>query len=128
MCRAGGPRGVQPEDGDGETWTSPDGRTTLAASGSINPNGITAASAVSTCVSTTQAAGGTLSLKTSADPDFTCSGTNKDGSIFYENGVAHPGKIVSVSWAYPASEKTADDPLVTEAAATLRVPTSPPNG
>lgn len=98
-----------PVDGDGQAWSSPDGRVLLSAYGTNNtfnysPRQDEAADARSLFVVYTNISGNVV----------TVSGYKDNGrTIVYQRDVIGPGAIDTIYWSYPANQKARWDAAVT---------------
>ena len=106
----------QPEDGDGQTWTSPDGQVLLAAYGTNNvlnysPGQDEAADARLLSVVYVNISGDIV----------TVSGYKNNGrTIVYQRDVVGPGSIDTLYWSYPTDQKAQWDAAVTQTALTFQ--------
>jgi eukaryotic-like serine/threonine-protein kinase len=105
-----------PEDGDGQTWTSPDGQVLLAAYGTNNvlnysPEQDEAADARLLSVAYANISGDIV----------TVSGYKNNGrTIVYQRDVVGPGSIDTLYWSYPANQKAQWAAAVTRTALTFQ--------
>jgi eukaryotic-like serine/threonine-protein kinase len=105
-----------PEDGDGQAWTSSDGRVLLAVYGANNvldysPEQDEAADARLLSVVYVNISGDIV----------TVSGYKNNGrTIVYQRDVVGPGSIDTLYWSYPANQKAQWDAAVTRTALTFR--------
>lgn len=105
-----------PTDGDGQTWTSPDGQVLLSAYGANNifnysPGQDEAIDARSMSVVYDNISGNVV----------TVSGYKDSGrTIVYQRDVVGPGTIDTLHWSYPASHKARWDATVSLTARTFQ--------
>ena len=105
-----------PANGDGQTWTSPDGQVLLSAYGAGNlsnysPGQDEAIDARSMSVVYENISGNVV----------TVSGYKDNGqTIVYQRDVVGPGAIDTLYWSYPADQKKRWDAVVTRTAMTFR--------
>jgi hypothetical protein len=105
-----------PEDGDGQTWTSPDGQVLLAAYGTNNffnysPEQDEAADARRMSV---------VYVNISGDIVTVSGYTNYGRTIVYQRDVVGPGSIDTLYWSYPTNQKAQLDAAVTQTALTFQ--------
>jgi hypothetical protein len=105
-----------PEDGDGQTWTSPDGQVLLAAYGTNNvfnysPEQDEAADARRMSV---------VYVNISGDIVTVSGYTNNGRTIVYQRDVVGLGSIDTLYWSYPANQKAQLDAAVTRTALTFQ--------
>jgi hypothetical protein len=115
---AGWRPGPRPENGDGLEFASPDGRAHLTISGSVNAFETIAESME---IYEKPEEGETITYKHREARAITLSGTKKD-LIFYEKHILSCRDQVwnSIYLEYPATSKSAFDPLVAHIAHSLR--------
>jgi serine/threonine protein kinase len=107
---------AQPEDGDGQVWTSPDGQVLLTAYGTNNvlnysPEQDEAADARLLSATYVNISGDIV----------TVSGYKDNGrTIVYERDVVGPGSIDTLYWSYPANQKAQWNAAVTQTALTFQ--------
>jgi hypothetical protein len=105
-------RDPPPENGDGQSFHSSDGRAQLSIYGQWNVQGDTPQSYVANYV---DLAGATVVYKRVIDRFYIVSGT-RDGNIFYDRCNFSPdpeGIIDCLTITYPEQEKTVWDPIAT---------------
>jgi eukaryotic-like serine/threonine-protein kinase len=106
----------QPEDGDGQAWTSSDGQVLLTAYGTNNilnysPEQDEAADARLLSVAYVNISGDIV----------TVSGYQNNGrTIVYQRDVVGPGSIDTLYWSYPANQKANWNAAVTRTALTFQ--------
>ena len=105
-----------PENGDGQTWTSPDGQALLAVYGTDNVLGYSPAQ--------DEAADARLLSVAYVDISgdiVTVSGYKNGGhTIVYQRDVVGPGSIDTLYWSYPADQKAQWNAAVTRTAQTFQ--------
>lgn len=106
----------QPEDGDGQAWTSPDGQVLLAAYGTNNvlhysPEQDEAADARLLSA---------VYVNISGDIVTVSGYLNNGRTIVYQRDVVGPGSIDTLYWSYPANQKAQWDAAVTLTALTFQ--------
>jgi eukaryotic-like serine/threonine-protein kinase len=106
----------QPEDRDGQAWTSPDGQVLLTAYGTNN--------VLSYSPEQDEAADARLLSATYVNISgdiVTVSGYKNNGrTIVYERDVVGPGSIDTLYWSYPANQKAQWNAAVTQTALTFQ--------
>jgi hypothetical protein len=105
-----------PEDGDGQSWTSPDGQVLLAAYGANN--------VLNYSPGQDEVADGHLPAVVYANISgdiVTVSGYKNSGrTIVYQRDVVGPGSIDTLYWSYPANQKAQWNATVTLTALTFK--------
>lgn len=108
-------RDPPPENGDGQSFHSSDGRAQLSVYGANNAEGDTPQRYLE------KIAGEGVSYRRATANYYVMSGTRKD-QLFYERCNFQPGgdTIVCFSLTYPAQDKAAWDPIVARLSKSLR--------
>lgn len=115
-----------PENGDGQGFRTPDGRSHLSVYGAWNVEGHTPETYISNYV---DLAGASVTYRRVTDRFYVISGT-RDGNIFYDrcNFSADPKGIIDcLTISYPEQEKSQWSPIVSRLSKSLRAGPSVPD-
>ncbi|BEP15942.1 hypothetical protein acdb102_42530 [Acidothermaceae bacterium B102] len=115
--------GQPPENGDGLSFNSTDGRATLTVFGGNNVLNDTATTLRTKLAADLVAKGGSVSYRNTSTDIAAVSGTYPSSlgtMVFYERSAVGPGSIDTILWSYPVADKPADDPLLYKAVGTFR--------
>jgi hypothetical protein len=113
-------RGDEPGNGDGLGFSSADGAAQVLCYGSNSQDG-TPQQAFDDAVRFAQVDGSIVTYsKLTADNEFTVTGSQADGTIFYQRTVWGTGSNDTVYWTYLPAMKEQLDPAVQHSVSTLR--------
>lgn len=98
--------GSPPDNGDGQSFTSPDGTVRVLCYGSNASVSPSAASAFDSDVASAIADGSRVTYKHLSGPTYTISGFSRSGEIFYTRTVWGMGSVDTLSWTYPQAKQS----------------------
>jgi hypothetical protein len=115
--------GRPPDNGDGQAFTSVDGRATITVSGINNVLDDNPVLVEANLVSDLQSMNGTVTYKNIAGSVVVISGTYPDHNgttVLYARTVVGAGSEDTLWWTYPVADKGVYDPQVVHTASTFR--------